>query len=120
MRPWLAVSIGILAAGCVHTSVQRLDQSVRPATAPDSVTVLLERPQRPHTVIATIAAMGESAFDSYGDLRRALLADAAALGGDAVVLGQETTKTDFILTGTAMIESDRKRLTGDVIVFNFQ
>jgi len=120
MRPCLAVSIGILAAGCVHTSVQHLDQAVRPATSPDSVTVLLERPQRPHTVIATITAMGESVFDSYGDLRRALLADAAALGGDAVVLGQEATRTDFIFTGTAMIESDRKRLTGDVIVFNSQ
>ena len=120
MRPSLAVPICFLAAGCVHTSVQRLNQAARPATSPDSVAVLGERPRQPHTVIATISAKGESVFDSYADLRNAMRAEAAMLGGDAVILGPEATATEFIFTGTALIESDRKRLTGEVIVYNSQ
>jgi hypothetical protein len=120
VRPWLAVPICLLATGCVHTSVQRLDQAARPAQPPDAVAVLRERPQQPHTVIATVTAKGASVFDSYADLRTAMIAEAATLGGDALLLGPGTTATEFIFTGTAMIKSDRKRLTGDVIVFNFQ
>jgi hypothetical protein len=120
MRPWLAVCTGILAVGCVHTNVQRLDQAARPATLPDSVTVLRERPQQPHTVIATIASNGWTVFDSFADLREAMITEAATLGGDALILGPECTPWAFIFTGTALIKSDRKRLTGEVIVYNSQ
>ena len=118
MRKWLAVCISVLAAGCINTSVQRLDHAVRPPSSPELVSVLLEEPQRPYTVIATIESTGETAFDGFDDLQDAIVAEAARLGGEALILGSGTTDTNFILTGTAMIRSDRKKLTGEVIVFS--
>ena len=118
MRPWLRVSICIFAVGCINTNVQRLDQAARPAVSPDSVTVLLEQPQQPYTVIAVIEAKGESVFDSFNDLRKEMIAQAAELGGEALILGPESTDSEFIFTGTAMIKSDRKNLTGEVIVYD--
>ncbi len=117
MRPWLRVSLCLCAAGCITTNVQRLDQAARPARSPDSVAVLRETPHQPYTVIAVIEVRGESAFDSFDDLRSAMIAEAARLGGHAVILGPESTDTDFILTGTAMIKSDRRNSSGTVIVY---
>jgi len=117
MRRWLAVSVCILLAGCINTTVQRLDSAARPALWPDAVTLLLEAPQRPHTVIAVLESKGESVFDSYADLRRELVAEAAKLGGQALILGPESADVDFIFTGITMIRSERKKLTGEVIVY---
>ena len=118
MKPWLPVSVGLLAAACVTTNVDRLDQTVRPARAPSEVAVLLEKPIAPYTVVAVVEANAKSVFDTFEDLRRALVAEAARLGGEAVILGEGSTDAEFILTGTAMIKSDTKRLTGEVIVFD--
>jgi hypothetical protein len=118
MRPWLSASLGFLAVACVNTQVERLDHALRPAISPDSVAVLAEAPQQPYTVIAVIESRGASVFDSFEALRVALRAEAAALGGDAVILGQQHTDESFILTGTAMIKSERKKLTGTVVVFD--
>ena len=118
MRQWLRVSICIFAVGCINTSVQRLDHAARPARSPDSVTVLLEQPQRPYSVIAVIESNGETVFDSFDDLRVEMIAEAAKLGGDALILGPESTDSEFIFTGTAMIKSDRRNLTGEVIVYD--
>ena len=117
MRQWLGVSFCILVAGCVNTSVQRLDQVVRPARVPDSVTVLLESPQRPYEVIAIIEANAKTVFDSFDDMRKAMVAEAAKLGGEAVILVSESTDSEFIFTGNAMIESDQRNLIAKVIVF---
>ncbi len=117
MRTWLGLFACLLTVGCLSTSVQRMDQVVRPARSPDSVTVLLEAPQQPYTVIAVIESNTETVFDSFEDLRRAMVAEAAKLGGEALILGPEATDSDFILTGTAMIQSDRRGLTGEVIVY---
>ena len=118
MRQWLRVSVCILAVGCINTNVQRLDHAVRPARSPDSVTVLLEKPQQPHTVIAVIESNGKTVFDSFDDLRSEMIAEAAKLGGEALILGPESTDSEFIFTGTAMIQSDRRNLTGEVIVYD--
>jgi hypothetical protein len=118
MRPWLRVSICLLAVGCISTSVQRLDQAARPARSPDSVTVLIEKPQQPYTVIAVIESKGESVFDSFGDLRKEMVAEAAKLGGEALIVGPESTDTQFIFTGIVMIRSDTRNLTGEVIVYD--
>jgi hypothetical protein len=114
----LRISVCLLLVGCVRADVQRLDQVVRPTQSPDSVTVLLERPQRPHTVIATIKGRGETVFDSFDDIRRRMIVDAAQIGGDALILGPEATKSTFLILPTALIKSDRKELTAEVIVFN--
>ena len=118
MRQWLALCVSIFAIACVNMSVQRLDQIVRPARSPDSVTVLLEKPQQPYTVIAVIESSTETVFDSFDDLRNEMIAEAGRLGGEALILGSQSTDSEFILTGTAMIKSDRRRMTGEVIVYN--
>ena len=118
MRAWIPACLSLLAAACISTNVQHLDHALRPATSPDSVTVLLDAPKQPYTVIAVIESRGESVFDSFEDLRHALRVEAAALGGDALILGQERTDESFILTGTAMIKSERKKLTAEVVVFD--
>jgi hypothetical protein len=118
MRQWLGVALCILAVGCINTTVQRLDRSVRPVHSADSVTVLLEKPPGPYTVIAVIEASGETIFDSFDDLREALIAEAGRLGGDAVILGPQSTESEFILTGTAMIESERRGMIAEVILIH--
>ena len=117
MRTWLAVSVCLVTAGCISTNVQRLDPAARPALSPDAVTVLFEMPERPHTVIAVLESTAETVFDSYADLRDEMVAEAAKLGGQALVLGPESTDSEFIFTGVAMVKSDRKKLTGEVIVY---
>jgi hypothetical protein len=118
MRRWLRVCVCILAVGCISTNVQRLDDATRPARSPDSVAVLLEKPQGPYIVIAVIESNGETAFDSFEDLRKEMIAQAAKLGGEALILGPESINSEFIFTGTAMIKSDKRRSTGTVIVFD--
>ena len=117
MRLPLLASLCVLAAGCVHTSIQRVDPVVRPARSAESVTLLLEQPESPYTVVAVIEAKGETLFDSFDDLRRRILTEAAELGGDAVIVGPELTDTDFIFTGLTMIRSDTRMLSGQVIVY---
>lgn len=117
MRQWLGVSICILVVGCINADVRRLDNAVRPARSPDSVSVFLEKPPRPYKVIAVIETDGKSVFDSFDDLRERLVAEAAKLGGEAVILVEEYTDSEFVLTGNAMIESDKRGLIGEIIVF---
>ena len=117
MRAWLRVSIGLLSVGYITTSVQRVDQATWPARSLDSVTVLLEKPPQPHTVIAVIEAKAKTVFDSFDDLQRALIAELAKLGGEAVIVGPKSTESEFILTGTAIIKSDLRQLTAEVIVY---
>ncbi len=117
MKKWLVASACCLVLGCVNTSVQQLDQSVRPAQSVDSVSLLLETPNEPYTVIAVIDAKTKTVFDSFDDLREAIVSEAAKLGGEAVILGSESTDSEFIFTGIAMIQSDTRKLTGKVIVY---
>ena len=113
----LSIVACLLCVGCVNTSVQRLDDAVRPARATDAVAVLTEAPERPYTVIAIIESKNGSVFDSFDEMRDAMVVEAAELGGDAVILGPEDTDERFILTGTAMIKSDERRLMCEVIVY---
>ena len=117
MRTCIAVLACLAAAGCVSTKVHRLDNAVRPARSPETVSVLTEAPTRPYVVIAFIESRGRSAFDGFDDLRREMVADAARLGGDAVILGPEASDESFILTGQAMIRSEERRLVGQVIAY---
>jgi len=118
MRKWLGLSVCLLAVGCINTSVQRLDHAVRPAISPESVTVLLEAPQQSYTVIAVIEAKAKTVFDSFDDLRDRMVAEAAELGGEGLILGSGSTDTDFVFTGITMIRSDTRQLTGLVIVYD--
>jgi lipopolysaccharide export system protein LptA len=75
--------------------------------------------EAPTTVLlAVIESEGKTVFDSFDDLRKELVAQAAELGGEALILGPEFTDSEFIFTGTAMIKSDKRNLTGEVIVYD--
>jgi hypothetical protein len=118
MRPSLLIAVRLLAVGCINTNVQRLDQAVRPAGLPDSVAVLLEEPDQPYTVIAVVKSSSSTVFDSFDDLRKKMIADGAALGGDALILGPEEKKSTIVFNTGGFVKSDRKDLAGKVIVFN--
>lgn len=119
MRRALGLSICVLAVGCIRADVQRLDTVVRPARPDDSITVLEEGPDQPYAVIATIESRGETIFDSFADLRRRMVTEAARLGGDALILEPESTESTFLIvhsTFPALIRSDVRELSGKVIV----
>jgi len=112
-------ALAFLATGCVTAEVLQMDQVVRPERSPNSIVVFREEPQRPYTVIATIDTRGETVFDGSDDLRRRLIIEAAQIGGDAVILSPESTESNLILLPTGfLISSDRKELSGKVIVFS--
>lgn len=118
MKRILLVSACLLLAGCVSSQMMRLDRTDRPVRSPDSVAVLLEMPDQPYTVIATITCTGKSVFDTYEDLRQRMIADAAQIGGDALILGPESTESMFLVLPPALIQSDRRELTAAVVVFD--
>ena len=119
MRPalFVFVSVCVLAAACVTSKMQRLDPQVRSPRAPESVAVLEEAPSRPYTVIARVESKADNVFRSFDDLRANIVDQAAQLGAEAVILGPETTETNFIILPTGMIPSEKKKLAGEVIVF---
>jgi hypothetical protein len=117
MRAWLQASICLVAVGCISTNVQRLDHTVRPVRSIDAVAVLVEPPQQPYTVIAVIDAKAKTVFDGFDDLRDGMAVEAAKLGGDALIVGRPSTRSEFIFTGSAMIQSDTRMLAGQVIVY---
>jgi len=112
----LPVALCLLAVGCVSVSAQLLDEVVRPARPPDSVAVLCEEPDRQYTVIAVVESSYEGALKGFEDLRREMVVEVAQLGGDAVILGPESKKAGVIFVPTPNL-FDRKKLTGQVVVF---
>ncbi|MEJ2207270.1 MAG: hypothetical protein P8170_24605 [Gemmatimonadota bacterium] len=118
MRTWVAALACLLGAGCVSINVQRIDDTVRPARDPGTVAVLSDAPDRPYTVIALIESKSGAVFDSFDDLRKEMRAEAARLGGEAVILFPEETDESFILTGTAMIRSEERSVRCEVIVYD--
>ena len=113
----LLISAFVLAAGCVTSQMQRLDTQARPARAPESIVVFDEAPDQPYTVIARVESRAHDVFTSFGDLRVRIVDQAAQLGGEAVIVGPESKETDFIILPTGVIPSEKKKLAGDVIVF---
>ena len=114
----LLVSLCVVAAGCVTSHVQRLDQDVRPERMPGSIVVFEEAPEQSYTVIARIESRTRTVFESSDDLRAQIVDHAAQLGGEAVILGPESKETEFIILATGMILSETKRLSAEIIVFH--
>jgi hypothetical protein len=117
MRAALSFLVCLFAVGCMKVNVQRVDQVARPAQAADDVAVLLEEPAKPYTVIATVESSTEEVYRGFDDLRREMVAEAARLGGDALILSPEATKSHVIFVPTPIFW-DEKKLTGEVIVFH--
>ncbi len=104
-------------AGCATLSVQQVDMTVRPERVPESITVLGTAPEQPYEIIARIDSRTRTVFEDYDDLRKEIIDQAAKLGGEAVILGTEETTTEYVFVHYAMIPSEKKTLSADVIVF---
>jgi len=118
MRRAIIASACIVTAGCVTSHMQRLDPEVRPPRAPESIVVLDQAPDQPYMVIARVESKTDAVFKGFDDLRAKVIDQASRLGGEAVIIGPETTETAFIILPTGMIPSEKKKLTAEVIVFS--
>jgi hypothetical protein len=116
MKSALRIALCLIAVGCIKVKVQEMDEVARPARSPDEVEVLIDAPEKPYTVIAEIESSFEGALKGFDDLRREMIAKAAELGGDALILGPESKKSGVIFVPTPIFY-DKKQLTGEVIAF---
>jgi hypothetical protein len=108
--------------GCSTTSdVMRLDKTVRAPTPLSDVAVLVEEPSHPYSVIAMVEVSDQGWDLSLEELKQSMLKEAAALGGDAVIVGISTSKsgTAFVPIGNMYygVDQTEKKLTGKVIVY---
>ncbi len=117
MKSALRIAVCLIAVGCVKVKVQQMDQVVRAARSPDAVEVFVAEPEQPYTVIAKIESSFEGALKGFDDLRREMIAKAAELGGDGLILGPESKKSGVMFVPTPIFY-DKKKLTGEVIAFN--
>lgn len=93
MKKVLALMLGTLIAGCSTsgTSILIGEGGARPSTDPSSISLLLDPPQRKHTVIALVE--GVAATDDYFTKAKteaaaitAMKEEAARIGANAIVL----------------------------------
>jgi hypothetical protein len=119
----LAVVMFLLAmVGCTTTSdVMRLDDNTRAPTLLSDVAVLVEEPSRPYSVIAMVEVSDQGWDLSLEELKQSMLEQAAALGGDAVIVGMNTTQsgTALVPIGNMYFGVDQveKQLIGKVVVY---
>ena len=119
----LALLVLVLATvGCTATSdVKRLDNTVRASNLQSDVVVLVEEPSRPYSVIAMVEVSDQGGGLSLEVLKKTMQREAAALGGDAVIIGTEASLsgTDFVPIGNTVFGVDdvEKKLIGKVVVY---
>ncbi len=119
----LALLLLVLATvGCTTTSdVKRLDNTARASTLQSDVVVLVEEPSRPYSVIAMVEVSDQGWGLSLEALKQRMQREAAALGGDAVIIGTEASLsgTDFVPIGNTVFGVDQveKKLIGKVVVY---
>ncbi len=119
----LALLVLVLATvGCTATSdVKRLDNTARASTLQSDVVVLVEEPSRPYSVIAMVEVSDQGWGLGLDALKKTMLREAAALGGDAVIIGTEASLsgTDFVPIGNTVFGADQveKKLIGNVVVY---
>ncbi len=118
-----SVLVCVAALGCATTDVMRIDQQSRPPTKAADVQVFVEEPKRAYASIAIIQASDQGWGLSLETLKQKMVERAAELGGDAVILGQQTTRsggTYFMPIGNVAygVDMPEKNLAGKVIVFS--
>jgi hypothetical protein len=122
MRFLALLFFALATVGCTTTSdVRHLDSTPRAPTLHSDVAVLVEEPSRPYTAIAMVEASDQGWGLGLEELKQKILKEAAALGGDAVILGTEASLsgTDFVPIGDTSFGVDdvEKKLIGKVIVY---
>lgn len=123
MRVQALLLVVLAIVGCTTTSdVMRLDETARAPTPLSDVVLLVEEPLRSYSVIAMVEASDQGWDLSLEKLKRTILKEAAALGGEAVILGTSSSPsgTDFVPIGRKMdygFDQVEKKLLGKVIVY---
>lgn len=106
---------------CASADVLVLDPTPRPVRAPDSVTVLLEEPAQTYQAIALIEVSDQSWGLSLESLAKKMRTEAAKLGGDAVIIGSQSTESGAVIVPIGNMwyagATEEKKLVGKVIVF---
>lgn len=82
--------LDLLLSGCVSTDVVIFDSTNRTPTAESEVTVLMEKPARPHKVIARIQIGPDAFVADYQGQTKELIKRAATLGANAVIISHAT------------------------------
>lgn len=123
MRCLALVAVLLAVAGCGATAdVMRLDDASRPPTTVSRVAVLVSEPSRPYSAIAMVEVSDEGWGLSLEELKQEMLKQAAALGGDAVIVGIGSSKSGaaFVPIGNMYyaIDQTEKKLSGKVIVYS--
>jgi hypothetical protein len=123
MKRLALVALVLAIAGCGATAdVMRLDDTARAPTAASKVSVLVSEPARPYSAIAMVEVSDQGWGLSLEELKREMLMQAAALGGDAVIVGIGSSKSGaaFVPIGNMYyaIDQTEKKLTGKVIVYS--
>lgn len=122
MRFLALLLFALATVSCTTTSdVKLLDSTARAPTLHSDVAVLVEEPSRPYTAIAMVEVSDQGWGFGLEELKQKILKEAAALGGDAVILGTEASLsgTDFAPIGDTIFGVDdvEKKLIGKVIVY---
>jgi hypothetical protein len=112
----------LVLVGCTATSdVMRLDDTAREPVKESDVAVLVEEPARAYSVIAMVEVSDQGWDLSLEELKQSMVKEAAALGGDAVIVGMGSSQsgTAFVPIGNMYYGVDQveKKLVGKVVVY---
>ena len=107
--------------GCATADVMRLDSVPRQPTSSASVQLLLEPPTTAYTAIALVEVSDQGWELKLETLRTKLVAEAAKLGGDAVILSRRTSNAGSVLMPVGNqfynVPFTESGLVGQVIVY---
>ena len=122
MRCSVLVMLVLAIVGCTTTSdVMRLDDIARAPTPLSDIAVLVEEPSRPYSVIAMVEVSDQGWDLSLEELKQSMLNQAAALGGQAVIVGMGTSQsgTAFVPIGSMYygVNQVEKKLIGKIVVY---
>jgi len=110
-----------LLSGCVSTDVVRFDPTNRPPTLESKVEILIEKPGRPHKVIARIQIGPDAFVDDYQSQTEELIKRAAELGADAVIVSYSTSLSGYVggtaTTGVYGATGESKFTVGQAIIY---
>lgn len=122
MRILSLLMLVLAIVGCTTTAdVMHLDNTDRAPASLSDVVVLIEEPSRPYSVIAMVEVSDQGWDLSLEELKQSMLNQAAALGGDAVIVGISSSKSGaaFVPIGNMYYGVDQfeKKLLGKVVVY---
>jgi hypothetical protein len=100
-----------------------LEQQRREPTKPSDVQVFLDEPARPYTAIAMVQASDQGWGLSLEALKTKMVEKAATLGGDAVIMGQQSNQgggTYFMPIGNMWygVNASVTKLAGKIVVID--